>query len=95
MTLTERERFIQHFSTISTMRVMMEKMEMLRNPSPSFFEKELTEEERPSINKSDVMIIRKTRCRKLTSEEIHGLFEEMSEEALLGGNVINELIEDP
>ena len=89
MTLTERERFIQHFSTISTMRLMMEKFIVDTGSSPyRFFSKERHDME------SDLKAIRETRCRKLSDQDISDLFEELSEEALLGGSVLQEMLEE-
>jgi hypothetical protein len=42
---------------------------------------------------SDVDLIRQTRCRKLTDEEISEIFEDMQEEALLGGGVLNDFLD--
>jgi hypothetical protein len=81
MTLTEKEKFIQHYITISTIRILSRKMgiktkEMLRDELDS-----------------DVDLIRQTRCRKLTDEEISEIFEDMQEEALLGGGVLNDFLD--
>ena len=88
MTLTERERFIQHFSTISTMRLMMEKYLQNSSSPTKFFS-----DERPDMQ-SDIQAIRKTRCRKLEDKDIAQLFEELSEEALLGGSVLNDMLDE-
>lgn len=90
MTLTERERFIQHFSTISTMRIMMEQMKRITSNQPTFF----SEEELALKGSEDVKAIRDTRCRNLEDEIISQLFEEMKEEALLGGGIIKGLLKD-
>jgi hypothetical protein len=34
--------------------------------------------------------IQETRCRKLSDDEIKGIVDDLMEEALLGGNIINE-----
>jgi len=89
MTLSERERFIQHFSTISTMGLLIEKFAIEKGSSPSKF----FSDKRPDMD-SDLNAIRKTRCRRLTDEDIASLFDDLSEEALLGGSVLQEMLDE-
>ena len=81
MTLTEREKFIHHFVTLSTVKVIHEHMGMPNEADPFDMRK-------------IVKIIRETRCRKLTQEEITALLDELSEEALVGGSIINDLVKN-
>ena len=41
-----------------------------------------------------VKIIRETRCRKMTEDDIEILLDQLSEEALVGGSIINDLIKN-
>ena len=72
MTLTQRERFIQHYITISTIRILSKKLNLQAHMSKEMIKDELD---------GDVELIRDTRCRKLSSEDIHKIFEDMQEEA--------------
>jgi|TARA_R110000824_G_scaffold8714_1_gene39411 ribosome-interacting GTPase 1 len=88
MTLTDREKFIHHFITLSTLRIIGKRINKDGVPIDINVEDvNITEEE-----KHDVDIILKTRCRKLTPDDVRDIFEDLSEEALLGGSVINDLI---
>ena len=79
MTLTEREKFIHHFVTLSTVKVIHENMGHLG-------------EDNPFDMRKIVKIIRETRCRKMTEDDIEILLDQLSEEALVGGSIINDLI---
>lgn len=81
MTMTDREKFIQHYVTLSTIRIIMSKLKKKEQP---------TEE---SLKK-DVDVILKTRCRKLDQEAVTLLLDDLIQEAMLGGYVINDLLED-
>ena len=84
MTLTQRERFIQHYITISTIRILSKKLNIQSHMSKEMIKNELD---------GDIELIRETRCRKLTPEEIREIFTDMQEEALLGGNIINDFLD--
>ncbi len=81
MTLTEREKFIHHFVTLSTVKVIHENMGHLG-------------EDNPFDMRKIVKIIRETRCRKMTEDDIEILLDQLSEEALVGGSIINDLIKN-
>lgn len=87
MTLTEREKFIHHFITLSTLRIIGKRLDKEGNIEMNDKEIDISEEE-----KNDVAVILKTRCRKLTPKDVEEIFADLSEEALLGGSVINDLI---
>tara|TARA_B110001454_G_C12323443_1_gene268788 strand:+ start:46 stop:321 length:276 start_codon:yes stop_codon:yes gene_type:complete len=88
MTLSDREKFIQHYITITTLRTLVTKINSGDLSLKAL--KNMGMEGNKSQNKHDVEVIWKTRCRKLTQEGIHELFSELSEEALLGGSAVNE-----
>ena len=71
--LTEREKFIQHYVTLSTMRILAKRV--------------------AEGNIAPESLIRKTRCRKISDEELEDLIEGLSQEALLGGSVLNDMLE--
>ena len=82
MTLTEREKFIHHFVTLSTVKVIHEHMGLDRVEDPSLDMRKI------------VKVIRETRCRKIPEPEIEALLDELSEEALVGGSIVNDLIKN-
>jgi len=87
--LTDREKFIHHYVTLQTLRVMCKRFseyEQMYDP------KDL--QEIASVDpQKDVDMIRKTRCRRLTDEDISGIMEGLTQEALLGGNVLNDMMD--
>jgi hypothetical protein len=85
MTLSEREKFIQHYCTLSTIRIILRKWKK-QNKIQIVDEAEGL--------KKDVEAIRETRCRRLTEENVVGILDDLIEEAMLGGYVINDLLED-
>ena len=87
--LTEREKFIHHYVTLQTLRVMCKRFgeyDQIYDP------KDLQEIANVDPTK-DVEMIRKTRCRRLTDEDINEVMEGLTQEALLGGNIINDMID--
>ena len=87
MTLTERERFIHHFITLSTLRIIGSRYNKEGEKLEESDQVEISAEEQ-----NDIKVILSTRCRNLTSEDVREIFEDLSEEALLGGSVINDLM---
>tara|TARA_R110000824_G_scaffold192947_5_gene375213 strand:+ start:2097 stop:2348 length:252 start_codon:yes stop_codon:yes gene_type:complete len=83
MTLTEREKFIHHFVTLTTVKVIHEHMGEVTEENLALFDM-----------KRIVKIIRDTRCRKMTEDDIEILLDQLSEEALVGGSIINDLIKN-
>ena len=85
--LTDREKFIQHYVTLTTLRLMCKRMA----------ESKLRDEDLLEVGnvdpRKDMELIRKTRCRKLSEEEVADLMEALSNEALLGGSVLNDMLE--
>ena len=86
--LSEREKFIHHYVTLQTLRVMCNRFaayeradfKALKNIANVDPEKDIT-------------TIRNTRCRRLTDKEISELMEGLTQEALLGGSILNKLID--
>ena len=87
--LTDRENFIHHYVPLQTLRVMCKRFaeyEQMYDPQ------DLRDIATVDPQK-DVDMIRKTRCRKLTDQDIEEIMEGLTQEALLGGNVLNDMIE--
>lgn len=87
MSLTERERFIHHFITLSTLRIIGSRYNKEGEQLEDSEKMSITAEEQ-----NDIKVILSTRCRNLTNEDVKEIFEDLSEEALLGGSVINDLM---
>lgn len=85
MTLSERERFIQHYCTLSTIKIILKKWK--KNDRIQL-------EDEPYDLQKDVKTIRNTRCRKLTDETVVNLLDDLVEEAMLGGYVLSDLLEN-
>jgi hypothetical protein len=86
--LTDREKFIHHYVTLQTLRVMCKRFSEYEQIDP----KDLRDIATVDPQK-DVEMIRKTRCRRLTDENISEIMEGLTQEALLGGNIINDMID--
>tara|TARA_R110002020_G_scaffold233_4_gene1210 strand:+ start:2589 stop:2858 length:270 start_codon:yes stop_codon:yes gene_type:complete len=86
MTLTEREKFIHHFVTLTTVRVILSKLAQGENDVNVYNVLDKNSEDMTFIIKK----IQETRCRKLDDEQVKSLIDELVEEALLGGNIIND-----
>ena len=80
--LSDREKFIHHFVTLTTVKIIHNKINYDRD-----FEGQ-NEEEVQRI----VRIIRETRCRHLRDDEVEILLDELRDEALCGGTTINQFI---
>jgi len=87
LSLTERERFIHHFITLSTLRIIGSRYNKEGEQLEDSEKMSITAEEQ-----NDIKVILSTRCRNLTNEDVKEIFEDLSEEALLGGSVINDLM---
>ena len=85
--LTEREKFIQHYVTLSTMRILAKRIAEGNIAPESLIDIGNVD------SRSDIGLIRKTRCRKMSDEELEDLIEGLSQEALLGGSVLNDMLE--
>lgn len=85
MTLSERERFIQHYCTLSIIKIILKKWK--KNDRIQL-------EDEPYDLQKDVKTIRNTRCRKLTDETVVNLLDDLVEEAMLGGYVLSDLLEN-
>jgi hypothetical protein len=92
MTLNDRERFIQHYITITTLRTLVDRVKTGDISIAQLARIDIESPNTPEINKHDVDVIWKNRCRKLTEKEIASLFEDLAEEALVGGSAINDML---
>ena len=86
MTLTDREKFIHHFITLTTVKVLLAKLSEGDSKSDVYSSLNKDIDDMSFIIKK----IQETRCRKLSDDEIKGIVDDLMEEALLGGNIINE-----
>ena len=90
MTLNERERFIQHYITITTLRTLVDRIMMGDLTVQHLME--MSMDNSRNLGKRDVDIIWKNRCRNLTRDDLDKIFEDLSEEALIGGSAINDML---
>ncbi len=86
MPLTEREKFIHHFITLTTVKVLLAKLADGDNKSNIYASLENDLDDMGFMVKK----IKETRCRKLDDDEIKEIIDDLMEEALLGGNIVNE-----
>ncbi len=90
MSLTERERFIQHYITITTLRTLVDRIKMGDLTVKHLME--MSMDNSKNLGKRDVDIIWKNRCRSLSREDLDDIFESLAEEALIGGTAINDML---
>ena len=90
MSLTERERFIQHYITITTLRTLVDRIKMGDLTVKHLME--MSMDNSKNLGKRDVDIICKNRCRSLSREDLDDIFESLAEEALIGGTAINDML---
>ena len=90
MSLTERERFIQHYITITTLRTLVDRIKMGDLTVKHLME--MSMDNSKNLGKRDVDIIWKNRCRSLSKEDLDDIFESLAEEALIGGSAINDML---
>jgi len=84
MSLSDREKFIQHYTTLSTIRIITNKLR----------KKKLSDKQDAYGLNKDLEAIRKTRCHRLSDDDIAKLLDDLVEEAMLGGYVLSNLMED-
>ena len=90
MSLSERERFIQHYITITTLRTLVDRIKMGDLTVQHLMS--MSMENNKNLGKRDVDIIWKNRCRSLSKEDLDDIFESLAEEALIGGTAINDML---
>ena len=90
MSLTERERFIQHYITITTLRTLVDRIKMGDLTVQHLMS--MSMDNNKNLGKRDVDIIWKNRCRSLSREDLDDIFESLAEEALIGGTAINDML---
>ena len=90
MSLTERERFIQHYITITTLRTLVDRIKMGDLTVKHLME--MSMDNSKNLGKRDDDIILKNTCRSLSREELDDIFESLAEEALIGGTAINDML---
>tara|TARA_R110002020_G_scaffold6986_2_gene29486 strand:+ start:3370 stop:3645 length:276 start_codon:yes stop_codon:yes gene_type:complete len=90
MSLSERERFIQHYITITTLRTLVDRIKMGDLTVQHLMS--MSMENNKNLGKRDVDIIWKNRCRSLSKEDLDDIFESLAEEALIGGSAINDML---
>tara|TARA_R110000824_G_scaffold72633_2_gene185287 strand:+ start:5976 stop:6245 length:270 start_codon:yes stop_codon:yes gene_type:complete len=86
LVLSDREKFIHHFVTLTTVRVVLSKLADGEGGDVNVYSSFKDGDDMTFIIKK----IQETRCRKLKKEEIQLLIDDLVEEALLGGNIIND-----
>ena len=90
MSLTERERFIQHYITITTLRTLVDRIKMGDLTVKHLME--MSMDNSKNLGKRDVDIIWKNRCRSLSREDLDDIFESLAEAALIGGTAITDML---
>ena len=90
MSLTERERFIQHYITITTLRTLVDRIKMGDLTVKHLME--MSMDNSKNLGKRDVDIIWKNRCRSLSREDLDDIFESLAEESLIGRTAINDML---
>ena len=90
MSLSERERFIQHYITNTTLRTLVDRIKMGDLTVQHLMS--MSMENNKNLGKRDVDIIWKNRCRSLSKEDLDDIFESLAEEALIGGSAINDML---
>jgi hypothetical protein len=84
MELSDRERFILHSTAVLTVDLLIKKLK--HNPNELKFMNGMDEKQMFAMMED----IRKNRCRKLNSEYMIKLYDQMREEMMLGGALYKE-----
>jgi len=87
MTLSHRERFIFHVMSVMSVDGLMKQIK--ENPK-------IIEHLEPMTRKETIEIvenIRQGRCRSLSKEDTHAMYDEINEEVLLGAEIHRQALE--